>query len=455
MTYTPSTKRKAFPARGPSSSKELNDHVDQVATDINALALEAAQNEADIRDATKTVLDEMRYLHRRVAQLEQDISHQKMINATNGLRTTIHQSMYKVDNLSFLGSNNALRPIVTPQFGIAHLPSNAVEAKFFSNSIYNGDVITPGSLSVTVTPTFIPEGASESVNHELGAQKVIEGTPRNAFNGNNRSYWVREVEFPASSDVTEVSVELVATLPSQNNTKSNVLTIHPYPLGSVDIIDISTSPDLTSSFTKLQHNDAPSLTSPSNNAQQMKYVFPAQDIDQVRVRLRTRNFVEEDGKKIFRLGLQELGLFLVDFEKSSASLSFTAWTALADEDNISMVHRLDAPSGFFFTAIHHFQSSPDITLENDLNRHVTFRIYNGDPAVGAGSQIWSSNDTYPQSQPDSVGSQLSLAGSASSLYVVTNMRFVETSGGVNSPFPANTSPYLNGFSMEVSLRPSF
>jgi len=451
--YTPTTERTAFPLRGPTSSRQLNDFVDQVTTDLVAMAKELSISENDIQENFKTVLDEVRYLNRKMAQIEQDRNHEREISARNGLRTTLHQSMYKVDNLSFISSNNALRPIVSPAFGVAHLPVNAIEAKFFSNSIYNGDIITPGTLNVVVNGAFVPSGESSVVDYDSGSTKVVEGTPKNAFNGNNRSYWIREVHFSSSSDVTEVQAELIVTLPSQNNTMSNVLTIHPYPMGSVDVMDISTSPDLTQSWTTLQHVDAPTASAPINNATQRKFIFPEQDIDQVRIRLRTRNFVEEDGKKIFRLGLQELGLFLVDFEKSSAALAFASWTAQGDADNISMVHKIDAPAGSVFRAVHDFRSVPDITLETDTNRHVIFRIFNGDPLTGAGQELWNSNQTYPQNQPDSVGAQITIAGSVSSLYIVTNMRFVESSGGVSSPFKTNTSPYIDNFSIEFSASP--
>lgn len=452
--YTPTVKRTSFPLRGPSPSHKLNDLSDQITTDIIALAKEINIVQSDVRENLKTVLDEVRYLNRRIAQMEGDRNHQRTIASRNGLRTTIHQSMYDVSSLRFFNNSIALRPVVTPLFGVSHLPVNAVEPKFFSNSIYNGDIITPGTLSVTVNGTFTPEGESTAVNYDEGAIKVVEGNAKNAFNGNNRSYWVREIHFDGSSDVTEVQCELIVTLPSQNNTHSNVLTIHPYPLGSVDIMGIHTSPDLTQSWTSLQHSDAPSISAPMNNATAKKFLFPPQDIDQVRVRLRTRNFVEEDGKKIFRLGLQELGLFLVDFEKSSASLSFSNWSSQADASNISMVHKIDAPSGMSFRALHDFRSYPDITLENDANRHVIFRIYDGDPVSGAGQELWNSNQTYPQNQPDSVGAQITFGGSVTSLYVVTSMRFVETSGGSSSPFPANTSPYIDSFSLEVSATPA-
>lgn len=451
--YIPTIKRKAFPKRGPTNSNELNDFNDQTASDIIAVTNLVNTQEIEIQNTKKTILDEVRFLTRKVLQLEQEKAHDKQIQAKNGLRINFHQSMYKVDNLDFLGSNTALRPVITPQYGIAHLPINGIENKFFSTSIYNGNVITPSSLSVSVSPSFTPAGAVQAVDYSDGSLFLKEGNLKNAFNGNNVSYWVYEAAFPAQSDVTEFALELIVTIPSQNNTESNCLTIHPYPLGSVDILSIATSPDLTQSWTILQHSDAPTEDDPLNNATAKKFVFAPLDVDQVRVRLRTRNFTEEDGKKIFRLGLQELGLFLIDFEKSSAAVTFSNWTAQGDDTNISMVHRIDAPEGMAFTAIHDFRSSPDIALESDSNRHIIFRIYNGNPIGSVSQELWNSNQTFPQDQPDSVGAQITLAGTVTSLYVVTNMRYVETSGGTTSPYAANTSPYINSFSIEVSAVP--
>jgi hypothetical protein len=448
--YIPSVKKTSFPLRGPTSSRQLNDFVDQVANDIMALSQEITVQDSNERENFKTIMDEMRYLNRKIAQLEKDREFEKEISTRNGLRTTYFQSMYKVNNLNFISNNAYLRPIVSASYGIAHLPVNAVESKFYSNSIYDGDVLTPSSLSVVTSGTFIPDGETEAVNYDLNATKVIEGNPKNAFNGNNRSYWVREVHFDASSDITEVQVELIATLPSQNNTMSNVLAINPYPLGSVDVMDISFSADLTQSWSRMQHPDAPYETSPDNNATQKKYIFTPQDIDQVRVRLRTRNFLEENGKKIFRLGLQELGLFLVDFEKSGAGNSFSQWSNQTDAENISMVHTIEAPDDCVFKAIHSFKSTPDITLEDDSNRHVVFRIYDGDPVTSAGNELWNSNQTYPQNQPDSVGAQITVGGNVNKLYVVTSMRFVDSSGGSSGPFYGNTSPYIESFALEAS-----
>jgi len=446
---TPTTVKSSFPYRGATKSAQLNDMSNQVATDIHNISAELNRQEKDIYQNMKIVIDEMSHLNKRILGLEQELSLQKSIASKNGLRITYHQSMYDNGNLKFMSNNVALRPSVNAFYGIAHLPVNAIENKFYSTSIYNGDILTPASLDVTVNGTFVEVGKTSPTNFDEGAT-VDNGNPKNAFNGNNTSYWVREVKFPSNSDVTEVQCEVIATVPSQNNTQSNVLTINPYPHGNVDVLYIGLSSDTSGVFTSIPNTNAPSFSDPLNNATQKKYIFTPRDVDQVKVILRTRNFIEENGHKVFRLGLQELGLYLVDFEKSTSGLTFSEWSGQGDDENISMVHRIDAPAGTSFTAIHHFVSDPDISLEEDLNRHIIFRIYDSDPTTSSGIELWNSNQTYPQDQPDSVGGQITLGGNVTSIYVVTSMRFVETSGGANSPFNVNTSPYIYSFSMELS-----
>jgi hypothetical protein len=444
----------AFPYRGKTSSRKFNDVFDQLVTDVHALSLEAAGNESRLIELAKILVDENRFLKRRIAQLELVKDAENRVRARNNLRLTHHQSMYEVRNLDFFATAN-LVPLLNPTYGLATLPVNAVENKFVRNSVYSGDVIVPLSLTTTVSSSFANEGTATVSEHEPDSHKVDPGTPENAFNGVNQSYWVRTVEYPADSDVAEVEVELIVTVPSQNNTQSNVLTIHPYPVGGVDITDVSVSADLTSSFTKLNHSEVPTLISPTNNAREQYYLFPAQDVDQVKIRLRQRHFIEEDGKKVFRYGLQEVGLMLVDFEKTNATTAFDAWSQQTNAETVAMAHRLDAPAGSFFTAVHNFSSTPDFTLEDAANRHVIYRIYNDNPVNGSGTEIWNSNQTLPQDQPSSVGSQLAIAGNVTSLYIVTSLRFVETAGGANSPYKANTAPYVKGFTLEYSVSPSF
>lgn len=451
--FIPTIRKVSLPERGPTSSRILNDFIDQAVTDIHTASNEISLNSKRVNETMKIVLDEVRYLNRKIRQIEGEKEAERLSAAKNGIRVTYHQSASKTDNVSFLSSNIALRPVINGMYGIVHLPVNSVESKFFSTAIWDGDILVPTSLSVRVNSTFIPEGQTSLVNFDKGASKVIEGYPNNAFNGNNRSYWMREVHFPASSDVTEVQAELIVTIPSQNNSQSNVLNINPYPVGSVDVIDISVSSDLTSSFTRLNHPDAPTLQRPMNGAGFKKFIFPPTDIDQVRVRLRCRNFVEEDNKKIFRFGLQELGLFLVDYEKSTSSLEFSDWVSKADAENISCVYKIDAPKGHAFRALHRFDSSPDILLENDISRHIVFRVYDGNPITGTATEIWNSNLTYPQNQPDSIGGVL-VNGTTPTFYVVATMRYISGSTGSSGPFKSNTSPYLNSFSMEVSAVPT-
>jgi hypothetical protein len=444
----------AFPQNGPTNSRDLNAFVDQVTKDIHGINLESVTNSNRIEEAFRILIDEIRFLKSKVSQLEKINESFDKVNARNGLRVSNLISMYDTRNLSFF-DNQILRPVVDSTYGILHLPVNALEPKFYTNSINTSDTITPLSLTYEVTATFTDEGDVSPTDHEEGAIEVNEGVVTNAFNGINTQYWVRTVEFAADSDVTEVQCELIVNIPNQNNTMSNVMTLHPYPIAGVDVIDISVSSDLAGSFVRLPHNDAPTTNRPLNNCREHKFIFAPMDIDQVRIRLRQKNFTEFDGRKVFRYGLQELGLSLIEFEKTTASLTMANWTAQNDSDNIAAVWKIEAPAGTFFTAINHFSSDPDFSLEQSSNSHILFKIYDGDPTSGSGVEIWNSTKTLPQDQPSNIGAQISLQGNIRIIYVSASLRYVESSGGVNSPFRANTSPYLKGITLEYSLAASF
>jgi hypothetical protein len=455
MPYQINTRRQSYPLRGPTSSKKLNDSNDQIVSDLHGLNNMMSAIESRMEEMFNVLYDESRFLRRRVNSIELLERSRNLINGRNGIRLFHSQTMYDISNLGFFGGDISLRPQVLPIYGLATLPNNAVEQKFFTNSIYNGEVIVPEDLVVEVTNTFIDPGSSTATNHEPGAIEIRPGEPKNAFNGVNRSYWVRTVIYPGDSDVTEVQVQLTVTLPSQNNTLSNIMVIHPYPLGSVDILEISTSPDLTSSFTQLSHKDAPTTQSSINNSRELMYVFQPQDIDQVRIKIRQRNFVLENGKKVFRYGLQELGLALMDFEKQTSRLDLNEWIGQSDVNNISFINEVKAPTNFFFTAVHYFSSDPNIELEEAGDRHVLYRIYDSDPSTSSAMELWNSNEPFPQNMSPSVGQQITLAGTVTSLFVVTSLRYVHTSGGINSPYPTNTAPYVKGFNLEYSVAPMF
>jgi len=449
MPIVPNTERVAFPERGPTSSKTLNDFSDQVVTDIHTISVAVNSNESKVDDSLKLFMDEMAHLKRDVQQLKREHDAKLSVDARNGLRVMYHQSMYDTSNLSFF-TNDSLTPTINTTYGIAHLPINAVEEKFFTSSLFDGNIVSAPDLVVEVTDDFADEAGDPITSHESNGS-ILKGETVNAFNGNNQSYWVRTVSFPADSDVSEVQCEITITVPSQNNTRANMLSINPYPVGNVDILDVSTSSDVSSSFVQLNHTKAPSTSKPHNNSSEKRFIFPAVEVQQVKVRLRQRNFLLEEGKKIFRYGMQELSLRLVEFEKSSSSLSFSAWSSQADSDNIAMVHKIDAPMNTIFTALNHFSSDPDFSLEEAGSRHIMYRIYDSDPVAGAANELWNSNQTLPQNQSSTVGSHIAIGGHTRTIHVATSFRFIQDSGGVNSPYKTLTSPFVEGFTLEFSV----
>jgi len=261
-----------------------------------------------------------------------------------------------------------------------------------------------------------------------------EGDPELAFNGTNLDRWVRRVEFELDSDVDSIETQLTVQVPASLNIESNVLSLRPHPNGSVDVTAVFTSADLSESFVQL-----PGF-SEVENAQGTRWHFPAAQARQVRIWFRQRDWIEENGKKVFYIGAEEIGLFLADWDKTYDEDGELA-------DNHAVLVRLDAPSGFRFATLHNFRSDPMFTLEDSGSRHTHFRVATDSAML---NELWNSDtDTLPQQ----LAAGVDLGGTTGTLYVLTTLNWVKTSGGLSSPYQVNTPPFVLGFGVETTLIP--
>lgn len=292
-------------------------------------------------------------------------------------------------------------------------------------------IVIPPDLNVKVRGTFDKLDGKGLVNYERGGT-VYPGDPYLAFNGNNQTYWIRKVEFPLDSRVDQVEVELVVIVPESVSTDANMIEVSPFPNGSVDITELATASDLGDNFVTV-----PGFSS-VDNATATRYHFASKTVDQIRIRLRQRNWVEENGKKVFYYGLQELGLKSVDYDKTSNSVNdFGA--------NNSFIMQINAPPGYLFNSIYRIDPSPNFLLEDQNKRHIHIRIgTTTDFNVGT---IWNSDTTYP---PQQVTVPISANG-VDTLYVFCQLRYVTENGGVLSPFEVGTTPYFRGLGLTYTL----
>lgn len=422
-----------IPQNGRISSSDINKFVDSTIADLQNTVNQVNVNESSTLDVLNTAIREISNLKKRVAQLEDQESFDRAIRAAQNLRIKAFKSMTDLTGITFPGSNQATRPRINTLFDQATVPINAIENKFYTNSIISGSIV-PISQSIQIDVTSV----IDAVDYEAGYVKLSEGNPENAFNGDNQSYWQRKVEFDLDSDVEEVQVELTVRVPDQANTEANALYIRPYPVSQVDILDLGISADLSSAFSP-PGNSYPAFPTvlpenPIDNARDTRFFISTQSVQRIRIRLRQRNWYEENGRKVFSYGLQELGLQLSEFDKT-----YSATAALGD--NHTFITKFTCPTDKSFKGLHIFETTPDYT--KDIN-NMRFKV----ATTNDGNNIkW---DSSVNSSPQSLVQPIDLGGSSSELYVITTLNYIETAP-VGSSFYSGTTPVLNSIGIQYSV----
>jgi hypothetical protein len=428
----PTVKRQPGRFRGPMSSQEYNDFQDAVVHDLINLSTAANANSNRIDRALRQLYLENSYLRRRVDALQEEISYSKTILAKdNPIKISKYLDFHDASLIYYDPNLPAVkRASYKAQFGEVFLPAKALENKFYNFSLRTGGVALPDDLLITAYSIFDKLDGKGSFDYEYGGT-VLEGNPFNAFNGMNESAWMRSVSFPLDSDVSEVEVEINAVVPASISSKANLLEIVPFPEGSVDVTSISTSPDLGSAFVELD------TFTPVRNASASRYHFSPRSVEQVRVRLRSRNWREINGKKVFTYGLQETGLKLVDYDKSTKQGGIYG-------EEITAIIQIAAPSGHLLGNIYRIDPTPNFFLEDNDKRHVRLRLSTTPDFAGI---IWDSEINIAPQDAGNVGVS---AQSASMLYAIYTLKFVESTGGFSSPYQIGCSPYARGLGLSFS-----
>lgn len=423
-----STKRNPGRERGPLSSESANDFQDQVVYDLTELASAANTNANKIVRALVDTYSENLYLKRRIAALEKSDNYKEFISGKYATKLNKFIDFHNSEGIFFpatLSSDKAAS--YKGQFGEISLPINAVENKFFNFSLRTREIIVPDDFSADAVGVFDKADGNGIQDYEKGGD-ITEGDPRNAFNGINETTWMRQVTFPLESGVDEVEVQLTAVVPAGISSQANLIEIVPFPEGSIDIVQLATSSDIGSAFQEVDGFEE------ENNIQSKRYHFSPRNVEQVRIRLRSRNWREIDGKKVFVYGLRELGLKLVDYKKD-----YTAIDSFGQ--NFTAVIKIDAPVNQVFDTLYRIDPSPNFLSEDSNSRHVRLRLSTSTDFSGV---FWDSAVNIPPQLGVSTGVTM---GGTSIIYAIYTFKFVETSGGFNSPFVIGTTPIATGLGL--------
>jgi hypothetical protein len=233
LPLAPSLVKRQIRARGPVDSVVLNDFLDQVYADITQFSETANRVILDAKQDTKILHQEVLTLRERMAELEEFQRVRDIILAEADATLHFVHTFKRLDDIDTTFFSEARRLRIDPVFGQVTVPYNQYRSRFHIVDPRTEKIFVPDSVAITVT--------------ELSEQggTLTEGMPLNAFNGQNESYWERSVSFPLAQDIDAVTMQLDVDVPLEFASFGNVLTLNPYPIGNVDIVNIQYSVDET------------------------------------------------------------------------------------------------------------------------------------------------------------------------------------------------------------------
>lgn len=389
LLLAPSLVKRQIRARGPVDAAVLNDFLDQVHADITQFSETANRVILDAKQDTKVLHQEVLTLRERMAELEEFQRVRDIILAEADATLHFVHTFKRMDDIDTTFFSEARRLRIDPVFGQVTVPYNQYRSRFHIVDPRTEKIFVPDSVAITVT----------EINEQGGT--LTKGTPLNAFNGQNESYWERSVSFPLAQDIDAVTMQMDVDVPLEFASFGNVLTLNPYPIGNVDITNIQYSIDETDPSAVLPGFP----TGGFKNAKQLRFHFAPLGITKLRITFRQRHWVQREGLKVFNYGLQECDVALVEFDKTNdASLL----------NNNGMVIVLDAPQGFNFESITNFFSDPAWDVGGSPTG-VFFQLYSD---AGLTTKLWDSS-----TDPDPVVTPIAIPISLNRLYLAVLLKY--------------------------------
>jgi len=415
-------RRRPVSYRGVINSRDYNQFQNEVVHDITSLAGGVNTLFAMMSQMRTAFQKELDLLRGELINLKQKQTYEAQVAGTLNSYFAYYTDFRATPEIVIVDAikENA-RAMLDPKFGQITLPMRQVQERFFSYTLGYGAILPPTDLTVQVTSKFAKEGSVE--DWEFGG-KVMQTDPLNAFTGGTESIWLRKVEFPLNSTVDYVECELTVTVPRKATALANLLEI--IPVAGCDLRYVGLSPDLSDSYSTVDNSEI-------DTAPPSRFHFAPTNVAKMRIRLRQRRWVEEDGKKVFYYGLQEVSLKKVEYDRS-----YTPGAPFGV--NNTVVIALSPPEGYYYDRLVRIDLDPPC-LE-DTNKYVRLQLatsLGGTPSIVWDSQV----DVLPQR----LATPLPLA-SSQSLYAIFELRYVD---GTSETFESDTTPFVRGLGLTYQV----
>jgi hypothetical protein len=321
------------PFRGASSSDDMNTIMRATHTDLINMytALATQQKIATIDNevlvnTNASLAVQLARLAQQVASLQQSFQSIKVLGSNTVTAGSIGSA--------FVGVSLYDTPVNyggVPSYPLISPSSMATYAAQYGQ-------ILPGLLNAPVSKTYVVDALSNTivlppnvattqdsvVTPSVSPFLVEENNPGLAVDGSLATTWRRNVYFPATEYISDVSATIQVSVPSAylNSLTCNYISIHPYPEFGVDITSvIATTPSGTEIELLTPLNDNGSGT-PIKNAGKTRLIFNEMDIVSVSVTLRASStlYTLKPGLQAFILGASLVDVGLISFSQSPSKI---------------------------------------------------------------------------------------------------------------------------------------
>lgn len=393
----PTSKGGGARFRGPTSSHEYNTNEDDKYLDLVYLYQQSNENEMALKESYQVALAEITSLNHYIEMLESRLlTLEKQLESMNTINGQFFKTAYVEDMTTHFPHPAQDESITTPRCEIdtyyryATIPLTHQIPKTYMKD-KNQEIIIPNELELKIGRT-----------NTKGT--VTENDIKNAFNGENQSFWRREVVYSYAEAPEEEDVILEISLPLTlvNNLNINTIQIHPHPERGVQIKNVEIHyNNAWETIQGFKQNNLTSISSEEYSPRQ-KWYFPNQPVQKVRVTLVQRNPLDIDGNKVFVLGAQEIGIYLSIFDPSGGMILTPFDMSTTGVYNIESIEHIFLNRNAFS-----YPENMEHLLENNIFTYEVL-IENGNMLVPLGNnwsnqtakKIWIKTHLYPDPASD-------------------------------------------------------
>ena len=309
----------------------------------------AVTSSADYNDSQEETLYDILNLFNKVNFLEQDLADTKDIVDSESKYMQLKLQKLKAQMELLLQRNKDLERADSFFHKYIYPHQMYIDSKIDSSAnidLTNMDVTLPyvsATSKVNVYDdiaelTFIPPSLNiETVDIDsnkllVPAENIVENDIKNAFDGQPYSYWRRKIY--TDNNVDSITTTVIIGLPEDiiSNRDINAVVIHPYPYGSMDLINVEyrmfgnwvpvpTFGQHSEAITEF-YTDAFGVSKSRHvipEISNIKISFKEITATEIRISFRQRNYIQENDKRVFYIGARDIQILSYKYNKESAS----------------------------------------------------------------------------------------------------------------------------------------